>query len=99
MSSADVAGAMDANDAQIMVTETKQKQQFLASLKQIQATGRMVVNVDEARQSRNSALDIEMEDGDVLTIPMNPQTVQVIGAVNNQTSFVFEPTKGLLILC
>jgi len=93
MSSADVAGSMDAADAQIQVTQTKQKQQFLASLRQVQATGRMVVNVEEARKSRNSALDIEMEDGDVLNIPMNPQTVQVLGAVNNQTSFTFEPTK------
>jgi protein involved in polysaccharide export with SLBB domain len=93
ISSAEVAGAMDAADAQIQVTETKQKQAFLASLKQVQATGRMVVNVDEARKARNSALDIEMEDGDALNIPRNPQTVQVIGAVNNQTSFVFEPNK------
>jgi polysaccharide export outer membrane protein len=93
MSSADVAGAMSADDAQLVVTETKQKQTFLASLRQIQPTGRMVVNVDEARRSKNSALDVEMEDGDILTIPTNPQSVQVIGAVNNQANFVFEPTK------
>ena len=53
----------------------------------------MVINVEEARRLRSSALDIEMEDGDVLNIPMNPQTVQVIGAVSNQANFVFEPTK------
>jgi protein involved in polysaccharide export with SLBB domain len=93
ISSADVAGSADANDAQILVTETKQKQVFLSSLKQIQATGRMVVNVEEARRLRNSALDIEMEDGDVLNIPLNPQTIQVIGAVNSQANFVYEPTK------
>ncbi len=93
MSSADIAGSLSAADAEIQMTETKQKQAFLASLKQFQVSGRMVVNVDEARKSRNSALDVEMEDGDVLQIPMNPQTVQVIGAVYSQANFVFEPTK------
>jgi polysaccharide biosynthesis/export protein len=93
MSAADVAGAVSADDAKLQVTETQQKQQFLASLRQIQPTGRMVINVEEARRSKNSALDVEMEDGDVLNIPTNPQTVQVIGAVNNQANFVFEPTK------
>ena len=92
-SSADIAGSLSAADAEIQLAETKQKQQFLASLKQVQATGRMVVNVNEASKSRNSALDVEMEDGDILQIPMNPQTVQVIGAVYSQASFVFEPTK------
>jgi polysaccharide biosynthesis/export protein len=86
-----VAGSVDASDAQLTVIETKQKQQFLASLKQIQATGRMIINVEEARRLRNGALDIEMEDGDTLTIPVNPKTIQVIGAVYTQANFVFEP--------
>jgi protein involved in polysaccharide export with SLBB domain len=93
MSSADVAGAMTADDAKIQVSQSQQKQLFLASLRQIQPNGRMVVNVEDARRSKDSTLDVEMEDGDVLNVPTNPQSVQVIGAVNNQANFVFEPAK------
>ena len=93
LSSAEVAGSVDLNDAQMQVAETKQKQSFLDGLKQIKATGRMVVNVEDARRARNGALDVEMEDGDALNIPTNPQTVQVIGSVYNQSNFIFVPTK------
>lgn len=92
-SSAEIAGTLDANDAQLQVTETKQKQAFLEGLKQIKATGRMVVNIEDAKKAKNSALDVEMEDGDTLNIPTNPQTVQVIGAVYNQSNFIYVPTK------
>jgi len=92
-SAAAVSGATDPDEAQIAVAESKQKQAFVEGLKQIKATGRMVINVEEARRARNSPLDIEMEDGDTLSIPTNPQTVQVIGAVHSQSNFVFVPTK------
>jgi protein involved in polysaccharide export with SLBB domain len=92
-SAAAVAGATDPDDAKVAVAETKQKQAFLDGLKQIKATGRMVINVEEARRIKSGALDVEMEDGDMLTIPTNPQTVQVIGSVYNQANFVFIPTK------
>lgn len=93
ISAAAVGGATDPEEAQIAVAETKQKQAFVEGLKQIKATGRMVINVEEARRANNGALDVEMEDGDVLNIPTNPQTVQVIGAVYNQSSFVFMAKK------
>ena len=50
----------------------------------------MVINVEEAKKVKGSGLDIEMEDGDILNIPTNPQSVQVIGAVYNQANFVFQ---------
>jgi protein involved in polysaccharide export with SLBB domain len=53
----------------------------------------MVINVEEAKRAKNSALDIDLEDGDTLNIPTNPQTVQVLGAVYNQSTLVFEPAK------
>jgi polysaccharide biosynthesis/export protein len=93
-SAAEVASATSSTEADMQVMETKQRQSFLASLKQVQPTGRMVVDLNGARTARNSVLDVEMEDGDTLHIPVNPQTVQVIGAVNTNSNFVYEPTKA-----
>jgi len=90
MSSADVSGSTSADDAALTVASAKQANLFLASLRQVQPTGRMVINVEEAKKVKGSGLDIEMEDGDILNIPTNPQSVQVIGAVYNQANFVFQ---------
>ena len=50
----------------------------------------MVIQFDQIEQLKQSPYDLELEDGDEIYIPMNPKTVQVIGAVFNQASFVFQ---------
>lgn len=93
-SSADVGAELTPQDAQIMAYQAKQKQLFLDSLKRVQATGRMVVDIDKAMAMKGSPADVELEDGDFIYIPPNPQTVQVVGAVNSQASFAYNPDKG-----
>ena len=44
---------------------------------------------------RKSIYDIELENGDSLVVPENPRSLQTLGAVFNQTAFVFDQTKGL----
>ena len=44
---------------------------------------------------RKTIYDIELENGDSLFIPENPRSLQTLGAVFNQTAFVFDPTKAL----
>jgi len=39
---------------------------------------------------RGTIYDIELEDNDSIYIPTDPQTVQVIGSVYNQTAFIYE---------
>ena len=47
-------------------------------------------NFDQIERLKQSIYDIELEDGDEIFIPMNPKTVQVIGAVFNQSTFVYQ---------
>jgi polysaccharide export outer membrane protein len=42
-----------------------------------------------------SIYDLELENGDSLFVPQNPQSLQTLGAVFNQTAFVFDKSKGL----
>ncbi len=44
---------------------------------------------------RNTIYDIELENGDSLVVPENPRSLQTLGAVFNQTAFVFDHTKDL----
>ncbi len=60
-----------------------------AMLEQLRAApvqGRMVVRVAQLPQFRGSQYDIELLDGDVLTVPKNPQSVTVLGQVYNPVS-------------
>jgi protein involved in polysaccharide export with SLBB domain len=91
--SADVSSALTADEARVISEENRHKRVFINNLRQIQATGRMVVQLDDPDKLRGTSHDVELEDGDYIYIPSNPQTIQVIGAVFNPTSFVYQPNK------
>ena len=65
------------------------EQSLLASLKQIRATGRIVLRFSPNSSGTNSLPDIFMEDGDHFIVPATPATVNVVGAVYDQNSFLY----------
>lgn len=75
--------------------EIRQSKELVAKMKTVQATGRMVLEIDSPENLRKTIYDIELENGDTLFVPENPQSLQTLGAVFNQTAFVFDHTKGL----
>ncbi len=75
--------------------EIQQSKELVAKMKTVQATGRMVLEIDTPENLRKTIYDIELENGDTLFVPENPQSLQTLGAVFNQTAFVFDQTKGL----
>ena len=75
--------------------ELKQTKDFLEKLKSVRATGRMVLEISSPEALKKSIYDIELENGDTLFIPQNPQSLQTLGAVFNQATFVFDNTKGI----
>lgn len=65
------------------------EQDLISRLKQIRATGRIVLRL-EPRSAGIDALPIlGLENGDRFSVPPRPATVNVIGAVNDQNSFEF----------
>jgi protein involved in polysaccharide export with SLBB domain len=65
---------------------------LLTSLRQIRATGRIVLRFLPDSDSFSSLPDITLEDGDHFVIPPVPATVNVVGAVFDQNSFLFTPS-------
>ena len=65
------------------------EQRLLASLRQIRATGRIVLPVHPHTIDVDSLPNIALEDGDRFDVPHIPETVNVVGAVYNQNSFLF----------
>ncbi|HHV52970.1 MAG TPA: polysaccharide export protein, partial [Synergistaceae bacterium] len=88
------ATSFTAEEAQIVERETQQKRKLLEVLRRTKATGRVVVRLEDPPELlKRTPFDIELEEGDRLHIPKKPQTVQVVGSVLNETSFVFEPYR------
>jgi protein involved in polysaccharide export with SLBB domain len=62
---------------------------LLGSLRRIRATGRVVLQFTPNSSGTNSVPPIPLEDGDRFVIPPVPATVNVVGAVYDQTSFLY----------
>lgn len=69
---------------------------LVARLRQIRATGRIVLELPPEESARLRDLpDIALEDGDRFIVPPRPSTVSVVGAVYNENAFVFKSDKRL----
>ncbi|MEZ2348032.1 SLBB domain-containing protein [Terriglobus sp. RCC_193] len=64
-----------------------------ASLHQLSASGRIVLNIRPESSSIDDIPELPLEDGDTFTIPQRPQSVDVYGSVYTQSSFIFDGHK------
>ena len=62
---------------------------LIADLHRLRATGRIVLHIAPDADSVGDLPNLALEDGDHFYIPSAPATVNVIGAVYNQNSFLF----------
>ena len=67
------------------------EQNLLTSLRQMRATGRIVLDFSPDSSGTSNLPDIAMQDGDKFIVPSVPATVDIVGAVYDQNSFLFRP--------
>lgn len=65
------------------------EQNLINSLKGIRATGRIVLSMHPDSSGVNDLPDVVLEDGDRFVVPHFPATVNVVGSVYDQNSFLF----------
>jgi protein involved in polysaccharide export with SLBB domain len=65
------------------------EQNLLASLQQIRATGRIVLEFAPEGQTLSNIPDLTLENGDIFTVPPVPASVNVVGSVYDQNSFLY----------
>jgi protein involved in polysaccharide export with SLBB domain len=63
--------------------------ELILRLRQLQPTGRIVLNLNPYSTGVNELPDVQLEDNDQLLVPSTPATVQVVGAVPNQDAFLY----------
>ena len=79
-------------EAQSLTQQAAAQQALLARLRQLKATGRIVLELPEVAALKDLP-DLPLEDGDRFFVPSTPSMVSVFGAVYNQSSFVYHPEK------
>jgi protein involved in polysaccharide export with SLBB domain len=62
---------------------------LIATLRRVRATGRVVLQFTPDSKATATIPDITLEDGDRFVIPPVPATVNIVGAVYDQNSFLF----------
>ncbi|MGB9076911.1 MAG: SLBB domain-containing protein [Terracidiphilus sp.] len=69
------------------------ERELITRLRQIRATGRIVLEFKPNSTGPDVIPDIALEDGDRFVIPHLPASVNVVGAVNDQSSFLYKPGR------
>ncbi|HET8636210.1 MAG TPA: SLBB domain-containing protein [Acidobacteriaceae bacterium] len=89
-SSSAVASAQDLASANAATTSERE---LIAQLQQLRATGRIVLEVKPKSSGIAALPPIQLEDGDTFVVPPRPASVNVVGAVYDQSSFLFVPGR------
>jgi protein involved in polysaccharide export with SLBB domain len=71
------------------------QRQLVEKLRQVKATGRVVLDLKPGAANVADLPDIVLEDGDRLMVPGRPSTVAVLGAVYNRNSFLYRRGEPL----
>ena len=69
---------------------TAASRSLVARFRTIRATGRVVLNIPQNASQIADLPNIQLEDGDRFVVPSKPSTVNVVGAVYDQNSFLFK---------
>jgi protein involved in polysaccharide export with SLBB domain len=73
-----------------ILAQSQVDQAFLEKLRSVKPTGRVVLELKPTQTTTDDIPELPLEDGDRITVPSKPATVTVVGAVYNQSSFVFQ---------
>jgi len=71
------------------------QRRLVERLRQLKATGRLVLQLPPNSTDPSALPDLMMEDGDNFVVPARPATVNLVGAVYNSNSFVFERGRSV----
>lgn len=74
--------------------ERAEKEGFFVALRSLSPAGRVPVRLAHPRLMKGTVEDIPLEDGDVLTVPRDPGTVAVAGAVKSPGTFPVRERAG-----
>lgn len=93
LSSQEIQASLSAEDLAAQTQLIESQEGLIEKLKKTEATGRVVISLLPLSILKGNPHDLILEDGDALFIPSKMSTVNVIGAVFNPGSMVFDDSR------
>ncbi|MFA6203859.1 MAG: SLBB domain-containing protein [Gallionella sp.] len=90
-----VSGSLSAQDVEAVKVQALSQQALIAKMRQVKATGRIVMGIPEQSSQVKDLPDIALEDGDRFYVPAPSSTVSVMGMVYNQNSFLYRQGQSV----
>jgi polysaccharide export outer membrane protein len=84
------ATAVTERDAQAAQAAAQGARSVVTRLRQVQPTGRVVLQLKPDSSGMDAIPDIPLQDGDQFIVPLTPATVSVEGQVYNANAFLYE---------
>jgi len=84
------SAALTKDDVEVAKAQAASQTALIAKMRQVKATGRIVMDLPEQNPQLKDLPDIVLEDGDRLYIPAPASTVSVMGTVYNQNAFLYK---------
>jgi protein involved in polysaccharide export with SLBB domain len=85
------ATALTEGESKILEAQTRQYQQLIEKLRQVEAIGRLVISVAPLRVLRDTPANVQLEDGDEIFVPSKMATINVMGSVYNPSTYLYDP--------
>jgi polysaccharide export outer membrane protein len=76
-------------------TQVEAQRQLVDKLRQVKATGRVVLELKPDAVGVDALPNMTLEDGDRFMVPHRPSTVDVLGAIYNNNSFLYRMDKSV----
>jgi protein involved in polysaccharide export with SLBB domain len=90
ISGANATGSLvNATGAAALKTSVESQQNLITTLRKMRATGRIVLDLTPYSHGLDALPNLPLEDGDQFIVPVVPATVNVVGAVYDQNSFLY----------
>jgi polysaccharide biosynthesis/export protein len=83
-------GTIEPEQAKALEAEAQAQRGLLAKLRELKATGRIVMEIQPYSNSYKDLPELVLEDGDRLYVPPRPSTVSVFGSVYNQNAYLYK---------
>lgn len=93
--SENASAALAKEDVDATKAQAASQKALIAKMRQVKATGRIVLEMPEQNAQMKDLPDIALEDDDRLYIPFTPSTVSVMGTVYNQNSFLYRQGQSV----
>jgi polysaccharide export outer membrane protein len=85
--------ASSAEESAALALKIQNQRQVVQRLRSVQATGRIVLDLEPNSNDISGIANMSLEDQDRFVVPPRPATVQVIGEVYNSNAFMHTPDQ------